>query len=118
MPPASGEGVRVLSIGNIPYDPTPVEQKLNAILTKHGYKPQGWGEILAANGYMTIKAALQKVDAPVTGEKMRDTIETLCGFETLTMGKGCFSKDNHDGWAADATILTTIRGGQFRSDAK
>lgn len=113
-----GEGVRVLSIGNIPYDPTPVEQKLNAILTKHGYKPQGWGEILAANGYMTIKAALQKVDAPVTGEKMRDTIETLCGFETLTMGKGCFSKDNHDGWAADATILTTIRGGQFRSDAK
>jgi hypothetical protein len=61
--------VRVLSIGNIPYDPTPVEQKLNAILTKHGYKPQGWGEILAANAYMTIKAALQKVDGTVTGEE-------------------------------------------------
>jgi branched-chain amino acid transport system substrate-binding protein len=113
-----GEGVRVLSIGNIPYDPTPVEQKLNAILTKNGYKPQGWGEILAANGWMTIAAALRQINGPVTGQVMRDTIETLCGFETITMGKGCFSKDNHDGWGADATILTTIRGGQFRSDAK
>jgi branched-chain amino acid transport system substrate-binding protein len=113
-----GEGVRVLSIGNIPYDPTPIEQRLNAILTKHGYKPQGWGEILAANGYMTIKAALARINGPVTGERMRDTIESLCDFETLTMGRACFSKDNHDGWAADATILTTIRGGQFRSDAK
>ncbi|VWX61862.1 Extracellular ligand-binding receptor [Burkholderiales bacterium 8X] len=113
-----GEGVRVLSIGNIPYDPTPTEQKLVAILTKNGYKPQGWGEILAANGYMTIAAALRKIDGPVTGEKMRDTIESLCGFETITMGKGCFSKDNHDGWGADAVILTTVRGGQFRSDAK
>ena len=113
-----GEGVRVLSIGNIPYDPTPTEQKLVTILAKNGFKPQGWGEILAANGFMTIKAALNQISGPVTGEKMRDTIETLCGFETITMGKGCFSKDNHDGWAADATILTTIRGGQFRSDAK
>ena len=113
-----GEGVRVLSIGNIPYDPTPIEQRLNAILTKHGYKPQGWGEILAANGYMTIKAALARINGPVTGERMRDTIEGLCDFETLTMGRACFSKDNHDGWGADATILTTIRGGQFRSDAK
>lgn len=113
-----GEGVHVLSIGNIPYDPTPPEQKLAAILMKNGYKPQGWGELLAANGYMTIKAALNKINGPVTGQAMRDTIETLCGFETMTMGKGCFSKDNHDGWAADATILTTIRSGQFRSDAK
>jgi len=36
----------------------------------------------------------------------------------MSMGKACFSKDNHDGWAADATVLTTIRNGQFRSDAK
>ena len=113
-----GEGVHVLSIGNIPYDPNPTEQKLAAILTKNGYKPQGWGEILAANGWMTIKAALNKINGPVTGQAMRDTIESLCGFETITMGKGCFSKDNHDGWAADATILTTIRSGQFRSDSK
>ena len=38
--------------------------------------------------------------------------------ETLSMGKGCFTKDNHDGWGADALVLTTIKGGQFRSDAK
>ena len=113
-----GEGVRVLSIGNLPYDPTPNEQKLSAILVKNGYKPQGWGEIVAANGYMAVVAALKKIPGPVTGQAMRDTLETLCGFETLSMGKACFSKDNHDGWGADALVLTTIRGGQFRSDAK
>lgn len=113
-----GEGVHVLSIGNIAYDPTPPEQKLASIMKKNGFTPQGWGDLLAGNGYMTIKAALGKINGPVTGQAMRDTIETLCGFETMSMGKGCFSKNNHDGWGADATILTTIRGGQFRSDAK
>lgn len=113
-----GEGVRVLSIGNLPYDPTPNEQKLVAILQKNGFKPQGWGEIVAANGYMAVVAALKKIPGPVTGQQMRDTIETLCGFDTLSMGRPCYSKDNHDGWGADALALTTIRNGQFRSDAK
>ncbi|MBU1358544.1 MAG: ABC transporter substrate-binding protein [Gammaproteobacteria bacterium] len=113
-----GEGVRVLSIGNIPYDPTPPEKKLAEIMKKSGFTPKGWGDLLAGNGFMTVKAALAKIDGPVTGQAMRDTIETLCGFETLSMGKACFSKDNHDGWAADATVLTTIRDGAFRSDAK
>ena len=110
-----GEGVRVLSIGNLPYDPTPNEQKLAAILVKNGYKPQGWGEIIGSNGLMAAVAAINAIDGPITGQKMRDTLETLCGFETYSMGKACFSKDNHDGWGADALVLTTIRGGQFRS---
>ncbi|MBR1125685.1 ABC transporter substrate-binding protein [Bradyrhizobium lablabi] len=110
-----GEGVHVLSIGNLPYDPTPAEQKLVALLRKNGNEPQGWGEIIGGNGLMTVVAALKAIDGPVTGEKMRDTIEGLCGFETYSMGKPCFSKDNHDGWGADALVVTTIRGGQFRS---
>ncbi|MBL0918546.1 MAG: ABC transporter substrate-binding protein [Hydrogenophaga sp.] len=113
-----GEGVRVLSIGNLAYDPTPPEQRLVEILGKSGFKPQGWAEIVAANGYMAIAAALKKIQGPVTGQQMRDTIETLCGFETMSMGKACFSKDNRDGWGADALVVTTIRGGQFRSGAK
>jgi branched-chain amino acid transport system substrate-binding protein len=113
-----GENVRVLSIGNLPYDPTPPEQRLASILIKNGHKPQGWGEIIASNGYMAVSAALKKIPGEVTGEKMRDTLETLCGFETLSMGKGCFSKDNHDGWGADALVLTTIKSGQFRSDVR
>lgn len=110
-----GEGVHVLSIGNLPYDPTPPEQKLAALLKKNGNEPQGWGEIIGSNGLMTVVAALKAADGPLTGEKMRDTIESLCGFETYSMGKPCFSKDNHDGWGADALVVTTIRGGQFRS---
>jgi branched-chain amino acid transport system substrate-binding protein len=110
-----GEGVHVLSIGNLPYDPTPPEQKLAALLKKNGAEPQGWGEVIGSNGLMTVVAAVKAIDGPVTGEKMRDTVEGLCGFETYSMGKPCFSKDNHDGWNADALVVTTIRGGQFRS---
>jgi branched-chain amino acid transport system substrate-binding protein len=110
-----GEGVRVLSIGNLPYDPTPPEQKLSAMLVKNGNKPQGWGEIVGVNGLMAVVAAIKAIDGPITGQKMRDTLENLCGFETYSMGKPCFTKDNHDGWGADALVLTTIRGGQFRS---
>jgi branched-chain amino acid transport system substrate-binding protein len=110
-----GEGVHVLSIGNLAYDPTPPEQKLADLLTKNGNKPQGWGEIVGGNGIMTVVAALKAIDGPVTSEKMRDTIEGLCGFETYSMGKPCFAKDNHDGWGADALVVTTIRDGQFRS---
>ena len=105
----------MLSIGNLPYDPTPNEQKLAAILVKNGYKPQGWGEIIGSNGLMVAVAAINAIDGTITGQKMRDTLENLCGFETYSMGKACFSKDNHDGWGADALVLTTIRGGQFRS---
>jgi branched-chain amino acid transport system substrate-binding protein len=112
---ALGEGVHVLSIGNLPYDPTPPEQKLAALLAKAGQKPQGWGELAGGNGYMTVIAALNKIDGPVTGQKMRDTIEGLCDFDTYSMGKACFSKDKHDGWMADALVLTTIRDGKFRS---
>jgi branched-chain amino acid transport system substrate-binding protein len=112
------EGVHVLSIGNIAYDPAGPEQKLAAIITKSGFKPQGWPDLVASNGYMTIKAALAKIRGPVTGQAMRDTLETLCGFETMSVGKACFSKENHDGWGADATVLTTIRNGQFRSNTK
>jgi branched-chain amino acid transport system substrate-binding protein len=110
-----GEGVRVLSIGNLPYDPTPPEQKLAALLVKAGQKPQGWGELVGGNGYMAVIAALNKIDGPVTGQKMRDTLEGLCDFETYSMGRGCFAKDKHDGWMADALVLTTIRDGKFRS---
>lgn len=110
-----GEGVHVLSIGNLPYDPTPPEQKLAGLLKKNGAEPQGWGEVIGSNGLMTVVAAVKAIDGPITGEKMRDTIEGLCGFETYSMGKPCFGKDNHDGWNADALVVTTIRGSQFRS---
>ena len=84
-----GEGVHVLSIGNIcRMTRRRPSRSSSAIMAKNGFKPQGWGEILAANGYMTIKAALSKISGPVTGQAMRDTIETLCGFETMTHGQG------------------------------
>jgi branched-chain amino acid transport system substrate-binding protein len=113
-----GEGVRVLSIGNLAYDPSPNETRLVAILAKNGFKPTGWAEVIAANGYMAAVAAMRQIRGPVTGQAMRDAIETVCGFETYSMGKGCFTKDNHDGWGADALVVTTIRGGQFRSEAR
>ena len=107
----------MLSIGNLPYDPTPNEQKLVAILQKNGYKPQGWGEIVAANGYMTVVAALKKIPGPVTGQQMRDTIGPCCGFETcdaaalLLQGQPRRLGGRRAGADDDPN-------GQFRSDAK
>lgn len=110
-----GEGVHVASMGNPISDAAGPEQRLVALLTKHGAKPQGMAEFMGGNGMMTALAAIKAIKGPITGAKMRDTIETLCGFETYSRGKPCFSKDNHDGWGADALVIAIIQGGQLRA---
>ncbi|MDO8279403.1 MAG: ABC transporter substrate-binding protein [Burkholderiaceae bacterium] len=113
---ARGEGVHVASMGTPVSDAAGPEQKLIALLTKNGAKPQGMAEFMGGNGIMTALAAIKAINGPITGAKMRDTIETLCGFETYSRGKPCFSKDNHDGWGSDALVITTIRNGALRAN--
>ena len=109
-------GLRVLSIGNIAFDPSPEEAELASLLHKAGKEPQGWGELVGTNGLMTAVAAARSLEnAPITGASMRDAIETLCGFPTFSRGKPCFSKENHDGWGEDSLIITEVRNGQLRT---
>jgi branched-chain amino acid transport system substrate-binding protein len=111
----SGNGVRVLSIGNLPYEPIPPETKLVALLKARGKTPQGWGELVGSNGLMAIVAAVKTVKGDVDGPSMRDALETICGFPTYMRGKGCFTKEVHDGWGEDALVITEVDHGRLKT---
>jgi len=109
-------GLRVLSIGNLPYDPTPGEAELAKMLEAAGKKPQGWGELTGVNALM---AALGAIDAQkgkdITGQSMRDALETLCDFEKFSRGKVCYSAKDHDGWHEDSLVVTEVHDKQLRT---
>jgi branched-chain amino acid transport system substrate-binding protein len=108
------QGLRVLSVGNLPFDPSPPEKELAIILEAAGKTPQGWAELVGSNGFMTVLNAVDAVGkSNVTGAQLRDAIENSCGFKTYSRGKPCFSKDNHDGWAEDALAVTELKGKQL-----
>jgi branched-chain amino acid transport system substrate-binding protein len=111
----SGNGVRVLSIGNLPYEPIPPETKLVELLKARGKTPQGWGELVGSNGLMAIVAAAKTVKGDITGPAMRDALETICGFPTYMRGKACFSKEVHDGWGEDALVITEVDHGRLKT---
>jgi branched-chain amino acid transport system substrate-binding protein len=111
----SGNGVRVLSIGNLSYEPIPPETKLVELLKARGKTPQGWGELVGSNGLMAIVAAAKTVKGDITGPSMRDALETICGFPTYARGKACFSKEVHDGWGEDALVITEVDHGRLKS---
>ena len=109
-------GLRVLSIGNLPYDPTAGEAELAKMLEAAGKKPQGWGELTGVNALM---AALGAIDAQkgkdITGQSMRDTLETLCDFDKFSRGKVCYSAKDHDGWHEDSLVVTEVHDKQLRT---
>lgn len=111
----AGNGVRVLSIGNLPYEPIDPETKLVALLKARGKNPQGWGELVGTNGLMAIVAGIKAVKGDLNGPAMRDALETICGFPTYSRGKGCFGKDVHDGWGEDSLVITEVDQGRFKS---
>lgn len=111
----SGNGVRVLSIGNLPYEPIPPETRLVELLKARGKTPQGWGELVGSNGLMAIVAAIKAVKGDLNGASMRDALETICDFPTYSRGKACFSKEVHDGWGADSLVITEIDNGRFKT---
>lgn len=109
-------GLRTLSIGNLPFDPSPQEKELSDLLKKEGKVPQGWGEVVGANGLLTAIAAIDaQKGKPVTGESMRAAIETLCGFKAYARGRICYAKDNHDGWDANSLAILVLRDKQLQA---
>ena len=110
------EGLRVLSIGNLPYDPTPGEAELAKMLEAAGKKPQGWGELTGVNALMAALGAIDKQKGKeITGQTMRDTLETLCDFDKFSRGRVCYSAKDHDGWHEDSLVVTEIRNRQLRT---
>lgn len=109
------EGLRVLSIGNLAFQPSPGEKKLAELLLAAGKQPQGWAELVITNGLNTAVAAARSLPGEITGEAMRDAVEKLCGIDSYMRGKGCFGAGQHDGWGADSLVVTELVGGKLRT---
>lgn len=112
---ADGEGLRVASIGSLAHDPSPTEKKLAALLAKNGKVPTGWAELAGTSGLMAIMAAARTVQGEITPEKMRNALETTCGFPVFVDAEPCYSADNHDAWGEDSVKITVLRGGKLTS---
>jgi branched-chain amino acid transport system substrate-binding protein len=110
----AAEGINLVLIANWD-DPTPDLKKLGDMMRAAGKKPEGFAELLTTNGFFPIVEAAKTIDGKLTGAKMRDAIEKLCGVKTFSQGKVCYSKDNHDGWGADLLVTVVVKDGKFKT---
>lgn len=110
---ALGEGVRLVVFGNWD-DPSPRQAALAEVLRKAGKPPVGFAELLSTNGLLAIVEAAKRVKGEINGVTLRDQLEQLCEVTTYADGKLCYSKDDHDGWSADALTTVEIRNGVFK----
>lgn len=109
----AGDGIQVVSIGNWD-DPSEKQKELGKVLFEGGKTPKGYGELIGSTGVLGVFEAMRRSDAPITGQKIRDQLETVCHFEkTYLDGKLCYSKDQHEGVFEDTLITVEIKGGKF-----
>jgi len=110
----AAEGIHLVLIANWD-DPTPELTKLGNMMRAAGKKPEGFAELLTTNGFFPIIEASKMIEGEITGAKMRDAIEKLCGVKTFSQGKVCYSKDNHDGWGSDLLVTVVVKDGKFKT---
>lgn len=108
----AAEGVSLTVLANWE-DPTPELAEFARILTEAGTPPQGFGEILAANAFHAIVAAVGKIEGEIDGKALRDALETVCDIRAFTPGFTCYSADDHEGWTGDAMQPAVVRNGAF-----
>jgi branched-chain amino acid transport system substrate-binding protein len=109
----AGEGVVIGGFNNWD-DPLPKEVELGKVMSKAGIPTAGYGEVLGAAAILITAEALHHVDGDVTGTKLRDAMESLCGYDgTPLNGKACFSKTKHDAYGPDALVVTKVHDGKL-----
>ena len=97
-------------------DPSEKQKELGKVLVDAGKTPKGYAELIGSTGVLAVFEAMRRSDAPVTGQKIRDKLETICDFDKTYMdGKLCYSKDQHEGVFEDTLITVEIKGGKFRT---
>jgi branched-chain amino acid transport system substrate-binding protein len=110
---ATAEGVMLVSLPHWD-EPTPKLMKLEAVLREAGKKPAGFGEMLAVTAVVALTSAIDKINGPVTGEKLRDALEGLGQIDNPYVdGRFSFSKDSHEGFADDALKTIVVKNGKF-----
>jgi branched-chain amino acid transport system substrate-binding protein len=110
----AAENVTMVSIGNWD-DPSPKLQKLGELLRANGKTPAGFGELLSAAAATVLFDALEKVDGPVTGQKIRDALDSVCTESAYIDGKLCYNATNHEGFGMDSLKAVTIKSGKFQT---
>ena len=111
----AGDGILVVSMGNWD-DPSEKQKELGKIIVEAGKTPKGYVELIGSTGVLGVFEAIRRTDGPITGQKIRDQLETICNFEKTYMdGKLCYSKDQHEGVFEDTLITVEIKNGKFRT---
>jgi branched-chain amino acid transport system substrate-binding protein len=111
----SGEGIMSASLGNWD-DPSPKQAELGKILAQGGKQPAGYAEILGSTAIVVLAEALRHIDGPVTGPKIRDALEKICGFSgTYADGTFCYTKDQHDGFGPDTVNFVKLHDGKWEN---
>jgi branched-chain amino acid transport system substrate-binding protein len=111
----SGEGVMSVSLGNWD-DPSPKQKELGKLLAAAGKEPAGYAEIIGSTAIIALAEALRHVDGEVTGEKIRDQVEKICGYMgTYADGQLCYSKDQHEAFGPETVNVVKIEGGKWKN---
>lgn len=109
----AAEGVMLVSLPHWD-EPSPKLRKLESLLRDAGKKPSGFGEMLGATAVVALTSGIDKVKGPVTGEKLRDALESLGKIDNPYIdGQLIYTKDNHEGVTEQALKVLTIRNGKF-----
>lgn len=111
----SAEGMMSVSLGNW-FEPNEKQKALGLLLKEAGKEPAGYAEIIGSSAFMTLAEGLRRVQGPVTGEKLRDAIESICDYDgTYSDGKLCYTKDQHDGFGPDTVNVVKVQDGKWKN---
>ena len=111
----SGEGVMSVSLGNWD-DPSPKQKDLGKLLQAAGKEPAGYAEIIGSTAIVALAEALRHIDGEVTGEKIRDQVENICGYMgTYADGQLCYSKDQHEAFGPETVNVVKLEGGKWQN---
>ncbi len=111
----SGNGVMSVSLGNWD-EPSAKQMELGKLLKAAGKEPAGYAEIIGSTGIIALSEALRHVDGEVTGKKIRDAAENICGYKgTYADGALCYSKDQHEGFGPDTVNIVTLQDGKWHN---
>lgn len=110
---AAAEGVMLISLAHWD-EPSPKLRKLEALLREAGKKPAGFGEMLAGAAVVAMTTAIDKINGPVTGEKLRDALENIGEIDNPYVdGRFGYSKTSHEGFGDDAMKTIVVKNGKF-----
>jgi branched-chain amino acid transport system substrate-binding protein len=109
----AGEGVMSVSLGNW-YDPSPRQAELGKLLAAAGKEPAGYAELIGSTAIIALVEGLRNVEGEVTGEKLRNAVEKICGFKgTYADGDLCYSTDQHDGFGPETVNIVKLQDGKW-----